>query len=147
MEGRRIPVVAEPVSDCAQCEPSACCLANTALHLTDREADFMRSSGNYLIPAVPPVDYFRAEAPAPIGYGFGQDKRLKIYVDENNPTDSLEAGYGIYIMVTHCKNLATDALGRTSCSAYEQRPRACKIFTPGSQSCHGMQRLRDRVTY
>lgn len=143
MEIKRIPVASEPVGDCSKCNPSACCLGNTVMQLTDDEADFMRTSGNTLLLAVPATNYFREDAPYPIGYTLNADMTAKLFVERGREAEPLEAGYGRYILLNNCTNLQVDLLGRTSCKRYDDRPEVCRTFTPGQPNCHKMQIRRD----
>ena len=143
MAKERIPVASEPVDDCSKCNPSACCLGNTIMQLTDDEANFMRTSGNALLLAVPATEHFRKDAPYPIGYGINPDMTAQVFVEEGRETEPLEAGYGRYILLNNCTNLEVDLLGRTSCAQYANRPEVCRTFTPGQPNCHKMQMRRD----
>lgn len=135
----RIPVSSEIVDDCARCNPSACCMGNLVIELTEAEANMMTNTGNRLITVTLPAPYLRKEAPYPIGCEKNKLGLVTAFVDEDREFEELEAGYGRFMLTEPCANLKTDMLGRTICAIYDERPRACEDFEAGSESCHKMQ--------
>ena len=145
MKRPRIPLKVETVDDCNKCNPSACCMGRLVLQLSDPEAELMRATGNRLFTQVASAPFTREDAPYPVGMVVINGV-AEFDVDPNNPSESLPAHQGRYIMPDRCSNLRTDLLGRTSCAIYEERPQACSDFQPGSQKCHQMQeRLKLRI--
>jgi Fe-S-cluster containining protein len=143
----RIPVTGDVVVDCAKCNPSACCMGNLVIQLSQDEAIRMTDTGNTLITVELPRPYFRKNVPYPIGYENDELGLTVALVEDGREHEPLEAGYGRFIMRDACTNLKTDMLGRTSCAIYEDRPKACADFVSGSDSCHKMQnRLKDVIS-
>lgn len=134
-----IPVTGEVVDDCARCNPSACCMGNLVIQLTQEEAIRMTETGNRLVTVELPRPYFRRDVPYPISYENDDLGLTTAHVEVGREFEPLEAGYGRFIMANRCSNLKTDMLGRTSCAIYDDRPKACADFEPGGESCHKMQ--------
>ncbi len=148
MERKKIPIKVEPVDDCNNCNPSACCLKNTIIQLTDEEVALMRARGTRLITQLTAAYYDRSDALYAVAYTLHSDGRPPtFYVEEGRETEPLEAGYGRYIMTENCANLQKDLLGRTSCAIYNQRPRACETFQEGGEKCHQMQARQLSTTF
>jgi Fe-S-cluster containining protein len=123
---------------CSNCE-GACCQGGN-MDLSMEEASFLVEKGASLLLLVPPEDYDRDEVISP----------LTIMVSEDSPSEfkmastmePLAAGFGRFIMTRVCPYLDESSEGWPKCTAYEDRPAACRNFEMGSESC-----LSARQTY
>lgn len=92
---------------CENCV-SACCRAGNALELTPDEAEQLREAGT-LLRLMDKAEMKRKERP--------------------------RRGFGNYLLLSDCGNLALSAAGATYCGDYENRPGICRIFKARSDQC------------
>lgn len=141
MERKQIPVSAEPVDDCNDCD-AACCRANTILSLSFQEAALMTRCGNKLITVALPSSKDRTNVIYPFGAQFDPiSNAWEFVLQPGNEYEPLAANLGRYMLLNDCKYLGVDETGWEHCTIYEDRPQVCQDFEPGGAACHLIQRV------
>lgn len=125
---------AEKRVNCGSCR-GACCQKGTVIELNADEAAHIRRARTFLLPyfeAKPDVDWAKIMAGKTSG-----NIRTQLMI---NQAAELQPGNGYYQFVSDCGYL--DKQNGYTCSDYENRPRICRVFKPGSPDCLKVRKIK-----